>query len=78
MQTPLNTFKKAMQDSQAQIGLWVGLADGYAAEILAGVVAVVVIALLIDLVLLLVGRALMPWTRRTRTPVRARAKAVTA
>ncbi|WP_439593403.1 ABC transporter permease [Microbacterium sp.] len=34
-------------------------------EILAGVVAVVVIALLIDLVLLLIGRALMPWTRRT-------------
>jgi 4-hydroxy-2-oxoheptanedioate aldolase len=37
MQTPLNTFKKAMQDGPAQIGLWVGLADGYAAEILAGV-----------------------------------------
>ena len=37
MQTPLNTFKKAMHDGQAQIGLWVGLADGYAAEILAGV-----------------------------------------
>jgi len=37
MQTPLNTFKKAMHGGQAQIGLWVGLADGYAAEILAGV-----------------------------------------
>lgn len=37
MQTPHNTFKKAMQDRQVQIGLWVGLADGYAAEILAGV-----------------------------------------
>lgn len=37
MHTPLNTFKKAMQDGPAQIGLWVGLADGYAAELLAGV-----------------------------------------
>ncbi|MET0812201.1 MAG: ABC transporter permease subunit [Microbacterium sp.] len=34
-------------------------------EILSGVVAVVVIALLIDLILLLIGRGLMPWTRRT-------------
>ncbi len=37
MHTPLNTFKTAMQNGPAQIGLWVGLADGYAAEILAGV-----------------------------------------
>lgn len=37
MHTPLNTFKAAMQNGPAQIGLWVGLADGYAAEILAGV-----------------------------------------
>jgi osmoprotectant transport system permease protein len=35
------------------------------AEVLAGVVAVVVIALLIDLVLMLLGRTLMPWSRRT-------------
>ena len=35
-------------------------------EILAGVVAVVVIALLIDLLLVVAGRALMPWARRPR------------
>lgn len=34
------------------------------AEILAGVVAVVVIALVIDLLLVLAGRSIMPWTRR--------------
>ncbi len=38
------------------------------AEVFAGVVAVVVIALIVDLVLMLVGRALMPWSRRTVTP----------
>ncbi|MBD3940143.1 ABC transporter permease subunit [Microbacterium sp. NEAU-LLC] len=38
------------------------------AEVFAGVVAVVVIAVLIDLVLLLLGRALLPWSRRTVTP----------
>lgn len=47
-------------------------------EIMAGVVAVVVIALLIDLILLLIGRALMPWTHRTRTPSARRLRAVTA
>ncbi|HSV58097.1 MAG TPA: HpcH/HpaI aldolase/citrate lyase family protein [Variovorax sp.] len=36
MQTPVNTFKQAMRAGKTQIGLWVGLADGYAAEILAG------------------------------------------
>ena len=36
MQTPLNTFKQAMQAGQPQIGLWVGLGDSYAAELLAG------------------------------------------
>jgi 4-hydroxy-2-oxoheptanedioate aldolase len=36
MQTPLNTFKQAMQAGEQKIGLWVGLADGYVAEILAG------------------------------------------
>ncbi|WP_322411811.1 ABC transporter permease [Microbacterium invictum] len=33
-------------------------------EVVAGVVAVVVLALLVDLVLLVAGRLLMPWTRR--------------
>lgn len=33
-------------------------------EVVAGVVAVVVLALVVDLVLLIAGRLLMPWTRR--------------
>jgi osmoprotectant transport system permease protein len=36
-------------------------------EILAGVVMVVVIALVVDYLLVLLGRALMPWTRRQRS-----------
>jgi 4-hydroxy-2-oxoheptanedioate aldolase len=36
VQLPLNTFKKALQEGQTQIGLWVGLADAYVAEALAG------------------------------------------
>lgn len=40
-----------------------GLQRRIIAEVFAGVVAVVVIALVVDLLLLLAGRALMPWTR---------------
>ncbi len=36
MKTPVNIFKYALQHQQAQIGLWLGLADPYCAEILAG------------------------------------------
>jgi 4-hydroxy-2-oxoheptanedioate aldolase len=36
MQTPTNLFKLALQNKQAQIGLWLSLADSYAAEICAG------------------------------------------
>lgn len=36
MQTPVNTFKQALQDKQPQIGLWLGLADAYSTEICAG------------------------------------------
>ena len=36
MQTPTNRFKQAMAQSRAQIGLWLGLANAYSAEILAG------------------------------------------
>jgi 4-hydroxy-2-oxoheptanedioate aldolase len=36
LQTPVNPFKQAMADGQAQIGLWLGLADAYSAEIIAG------------------------------------------
>lgn len=37
MKTPVNNFKAALQTRQGQIGLWLGLADAYCAEILAGV-----------------------------------------
>lgn len=36
MRTPINTFKKALLNPTPQIGLWVGLANGYVAEIIAG------------------------------------------
>ncbi len=36
MNTPVNTFKQTLQMRQVQIGLWLGLADPYCAEILAG------------------------------------------
>lgn len=36
MQTPLNTFKQALKAGQPLIGLWFGLSDGYAAELVAG------------------------------------------
>ena len=36
MQTPINPFKLALKNKQAQIGLWLGLCDSYAAEICAG------------------------------------------
>jgi 4-hydroxy-2-oxoheptanedioate aldolase len=37
MQTPVNAFKQALEAGETQIGLWVGMADGYVTEILAGV-----------------------------------------
>ena len=33
--TPANTFKQALRGSTPQIGLWLGLADPYAAELCA-------------------------------------------
>ena len=36
MQLPVNYFKQALQNKQAQIGLWSSLADSYATEICAG------------------------------------------
>ncbi|GMM97621.1 MULTISPECIES: ABC transporter permease [Microbacterium] len=47
-------------------------------EVLAGVVAVVVIALLIDYLLVLTGRALMPWSRQPSRRERRRARRVLA
>jgi len=35
MQTPINTFKQALKDKRPQIGLWMGLANDYSAEICA-------------------------------------------
>jgi 4-hydroxy-2-oxoheptanedioate aldolase len=35
MKLPVNAFKAALARKEAQIGLWVGLADAYAAELLA-------------------------------------------
>jgi 4-hydroxy-2-oxoheptanedioate aldolase len=36
MQSPINPFKQALAEKRAQIGLWLGLADHYTAEICAG------------------------------------------
>ena len=36
MQTPVNPFKQAIANGQAQIGIWLGLANPYTAEICAG------------------------------------------
>jgi 4-hydroxy-2-oxoheptanedioate aldolase len=36
MQTPINPFKRAIAEHRPQIGLWLGLADHYTAEICAG------------------------------------------
>jgi 4-hydroxy-2-oxoheptanedioate aldolase len=37
MELPINGFKQALREGRPQIGLWVGLADSYVAELLAGV-----------------------------------------
>jgi 4-hydroxy-2-oxoheptanedioate aldolase len=37
MKLPANTFKRALRQGKPQIGLWVGLADAYVAELLATV-----------------------------------------
>ncbi len=36
MKMPVNVFKQALLEGRPQIGLWVGLADAYVAELLAG------------------------------------------
>lgn len=75
--------------SLATVGILIGVTNlGYLftngldrriiAEVFAGVLAVVVIALVIDLLLLLLGRALMPWTRVASKSTAARAIAVGA
>jgi osmoprotectant transport system permease protein len=70
----------------ATVGIFIGVTNlgylftnGYQRriipEILAGVVTVMLLALILDLILMLVGRWLMPWSRKTATP-RVRARAV--
>ena len=36
MPAPINTFKQAITGDTVQIGLWLGLANSYTAELLAG------------------------------------------
>lgn len=75
--------------SLATVGILVGVqnlgylfTNGYqrriVAEVFAGVVAVVVVALVIDLLLIALGRLLMPWTRRVSSRPASRRQAVTA
>lgn len=53
-----------------------GLQRSIFAEIVSGIVLVVVIALVLDGLLVLLGRALMPWIRSTREPSRRAARKV--
>jgi osmoprotectant transport system permease protein len=71
--------------SLATVGILVGVTNlGYlftnglqrriVPEVLAGIIVVMVLALVIDGLLVLAGKALMPWTRRTSTPPAAPAR----
>ncbi len=73
----------------ATVGILVGVSNlGYlftnglqrriVPEVLAGIVAVVVIAVILDLLLVLVGRLLLPWTRRVRAVRRPALRAAAA
>ncbi|TFD03581.1 ABC transporter permease [Cryobacterium sp. TMT1-66-1] len=53
-----------------------GFQRGIQAEIIAGILATVLLALALDAVLVLIGRLLMPWTRRSAIGVVARPGAV--
>lgn len=60
------------------LGTW--FTDGYQADksdqIVAGIIAVFVLAIIVDMLILLAGRLLTPWTRmKTRARPRAKAKA---
>jgi len=58
------------------LGTW--FTDGYQADksdqIIAGIIAVFLIAIVIDVLILLIGRIITPWTR-TSSPIRPRTKA---
>lgn len=71
--------------SLATVGILIGVTNlGYlftnglqrriVAEVFAGVVAVVLIALIIDVLLMLAGRAIMPWVRAANTPTTRRSR----
>lgn len=73
--------------SLATVGILVGITNlGYLftnglqrriiPEVLSGVVAVVILALVIDLILVIAGRLLMPWSRRARRPRLGRTTAI--
>ncbi|MBZ4485791.1 ABC transporter permease subunit [Microbacterium sp. cx-55] len=75
--------------SLATVGILVGISNlGYLftnglqrriiPEVLAGVVVVVLLALLVDRLLVVLGRVLMPWTRRAAVPRARRAPIVAA
>lgn len=75
--------------SLATVGILVGITNlGYLftnglqrriiPEVLSGVVAVVLLALVIDLLLVLAGRLLLPWTRRVRQSRAHRSPAIPA
>jgi osmoprotectant transport system permease protein len=75
--------------SLATVGILIGVSNlGYLftngldrriiAEVFAGIIAVVVIALVVDLILLLLGRALMPWSRAASKKATSRVLAVAA
>ena len=49
-----------------------GFQRGIQEEIIAGIVATVLLALVLDAILVLLGRLLMPWTRRSAVGVRVR------
>ena len=55
-----------------------GLQRAIIAEIVSGIVLTVVLALVLDRLLVLLGRALMPWTKATATPSRRAARRVMA
>ncbi|BDZ50952.1 ABC transporter permease [Frondihabitans sucicola] len=55
-----------------------GLQRAIIAEIVAGIVLTVVLALVLDALLVLLGRALMPWSRATAAPSRRQARKVLA
>lgn len=74
--------------SLATVGILVGITNlGYLftnglqrriiPEVLAGVLAVVILAVLIDLLLVMAGRILLPWTRRVPATRARRAAAIT-